>query len=123
MAKKKILIVDDEAELVELAKTHLESCGYDVVPANGGLEGLSKATQEHPDLIILDIAMPDLDGYSTLQRIKMEEGLKDIPVIMLTAKAQMKSLFEMEGVSDYIVKPFDFPDFLARVGKALKKGK
>ena len=123
MPKKKILIVDDEIELVDLVKIRLEARGYDVVTANSGLEGLSKAAREQPDLIILDIAMAEVDGYSTLQKIRCDETLKETPVIMLTAYAQMKSLFEMEGISDYIVKPFDAHDFVARVENVLKKGK
>ncbi len=123
MPKKKILIVDDEIELVDLVKIRLEARGYDVVTANSGLEGLSKAAREQPDLIILDIAMAEMDGYSTLQKIRCDETLKETPVIMLTAYAQMKSLFEMEGISDYIVKPFDAHDFVARVENVLKKGK
>ena len=123
MPKKKILIVDDEIELVDLVKIRLEARGYDVVTANSGLEGLSKAAREQPDLIILDIAMAEMDGYSTLQKIRCDETLKETPVIMLTAYAQMKSLFEMEGISDYIVKPFDAHDFVSRVENVLKKGK
>ena len=122
MSKKKILIVDDEIELVELLKIRLEASGYEVVTAHSGLEGLSRATSEVPDLIVLDIAMPEMDGYTTLQKLKEEEKTKAIPIIMLTAYAKMKSLFEMEGVSDYIVKPFDPPDLLSRIDKALKKG-
>ena len=123
MSKKKILIVDDEIELVELVKIRLETSGYEVITANSGLEGLAKAAGELPDLIVLDIGMAEMDGYSTLQKLKGEEKTKDIPVIMLTAYAKMKSLFEMEGISDYIVKPFDPQDFLLRVGRVLKKGK
>ena len=123
MAKKKILVVDDEVELVELVKLRLEANGYEVVMANSGLEGLSKASSESPNLIVLDIGMAEMDGYTVLQKLKEDEKTKDIPVIMLTAYAKMQSLFEMEGISDYIVKPFEPQDFLARVDKVLKKKK
>lgn len=123
MAKKKILVIDDEIELVELVKIRLEAGGYEVVTANSGLEGLSKASSELPDLIILDIAMADMDGYTALQKIRENDQIKHIPVVMLTAYAKMKSLFEMEGVSDYIVKPFDSQDFLMRITKVLEKAK
>ena len=123
MAKKKILVVDDEVELVDLIKIRLESDGHEVITANSGLEGLSKASNELPDLIILDIGMAEMDGYTTLQKLREDEALKNTPVIMLTAYAKMKGLFEMEGISDYIVKPFDPQDFLMRINKVLKKGK
>ncbi|MCK5179249.1 MAG: response regulator [Candidatus Omnitrophica bacterium] len=122
MSKKKILIVDDEIELVELVKIRLEANGYEVITANSGLEGLSKAASEVPDLIVLDIGMAEMDGYTALQKLREEETTKDIPVIMLTAYAKMQSLFEMEGISDYIVKPFDPQDFLEKVEKVFKKG-
>ena len=123
MAKKKILIVDDEIELIELVKFRLEAGGYDVVTANTGLEGLSKAASEKPDLMILDIAMPEMDGYTMVQKLKEDENLKAMKVIMLTTYTQMKGLFEVEGVSDYIIKPFEPKDFLVRVEKALKREK
>ncbi len=121
MSKKKILIVDDEVDLVELIKIRLEANNYEVITANSGLEGLSKATSEVPDLIVLDIGMAEMDGYTALQKLREEEITKEIPVIMLTAYAKMQPLFETEGISDYIVKPFDPQDFLARVEKVLKK--
>ncbi|MBN1870625.1 MAG: response regulator [Candidatus Omnitrophica bacterium] len=121
MPKKKILVVDDEIELVELVKIRLESDGYEVLTANSGLEGLSKAAGEQPDLIILDISMAEMDGYTVIQKLREEPKTKNIPVIILTAYAKMKSLFELEGISDYIVKPFEPKDFLERVGKVLKK--
>lgn len=120
MEKKKILIVDDEAELVELVKMRLEANGYAVVTANSGLEGLSRAGAERPDLIILDIGMAEMDGYTMLQKVREKEEIKNTPVIMLTAYSKMKDLFEMEGISDYIVKPFDPQDFLLRVSRVLK---
>ncbi|MCK4883032.1 MAG: response regulator, partial [Candidatus Omnitrophica bacterium] len=94
MSKKKILIVDDEADLVELIKIRLEANNYEVITANSGLEGLSKATSEVPDLIVLDIGMAEMDGYTALQKLREEEITKEIPVIMLTAYAKMQPLFE-----------------------------
>jgi DNA-binding response OmpR family regulator len=120
MDKKKILIVDDEAELVDLVKIRLEANGYAVITANSGLEGLSMAGQERPDLIILDIGMAQMDGYSMLQKVRAKEEIKDTPVIMLTAYSKMRDLFEVEGISDYIVKPFEPQDFLLRVSRVLK---
>jgi DNA-binding response OmpR family regulator len=119
---KKILIIDDEIELVNLVKIRLEANGYEVVAAHSGLEGVSQAINEIPDLIVLDIAMPEMDGYTTLQKLRAEEKAKDIPVIILTAYNKMQSLFEVEGVNDYIVKPFDPQDLLARINKVLEQG-
>lgn len=123
MAKKKILVVDDESELVELIQIRLEACGYEVITAGDGLEGLSKISTEHPDLIVLDISMKPMDGYTMLQEVRGDERTRNIPIIMLTAYNKMKNLFEMEGVDDYIIKPFDPQDFLLRVARVLKKGK
>jgi CheY-like chemotaxis protein len=123
MAKKKILVIDDEAELVESVKTQLESGGYNVTTANSGIEGLSKVASESPDLVILDIGMAEMDGYTMLQELRENKDIKDMPVIILTAYAKMKSLFEIEGISDYIVKPFDPHDLLMRVDKVIKTGR
>ena len=121
MEKKKILVIDDEADLVELIQIRLEAGGHEIITANDGLEGLLKIAKESPDLIILDISMTPMDGYTMLQKVREDEKSKNTPVIMLTAHEDMKNLFEMEGVVDYIVKPFDPKDFLSRVEKILKK--
>jgi len=123
MANKKILIVDDEVMLVELLKMRLEDNGYDVASANDGFEGLSVAEQTRPDLIILDINMQGMDGYTMLKEIRKNDQMKNIKVVMLTASGKNRDIFEREGISDYITKPFDTEDFLLRVDKVLKKGK
>lgn len=123
MAQKKILVVDDEEMLVEFVKIRLEANGYIVETAYGGLEALSKVEQIRPDLIILDIFMKPVDGHTVLKEIRKNEKIKDTPVIMLTASGKKRELFEAEGISDYITKPFDPKDFLSRVDKALKEGK
>ena len=123
MSQEKILVVDDEVILVDLIKIRLEAKGYAVMTANDGLEGLSKARQGRPDLIILDIGMAQMDGYTMLKEVRKSPKIKDTPVIMLTASGKMRDLFEVEGISDYIVKPFDTEDFLARVENVLRQGK
>jgi len=123
MANKKILIVDDEVMLVDLLTLRLEDNGYDVASANDGFEGLSMAVQLHPDLIILDIFMAGMDGYTMLKEIRKNDQMKDTKVIMLTASGKKRELFEKEGISDYITKPFDTEDFLSRVDKVLNRGK
>ena len=123
MAQKKILVVDDEVILVEFIKLRLEANGYDVSTAHDGYEGLLRAEEARPDLIILDIGMKGMDGFTMLKQIRMNEKIKDTLVIMLTASGKKKEMFEAEGISDYITKPFDTEDFLTRVKKALQEGK
>ena len=123
MARSKILVVDDESMLVDLLQMRLEANGYEVERAYDGNEGLSKAEKTRPDLIILDIGMAGMDGYTMLKELRRREGLKDTKVIMLTASGKMREVFEKEGISDYITKPFEAEVLLASVGKALKGGK
>lgn len=119
MDKKKILMVDDERDFVDMVKMRLEKNGYEVIPAYNGKEALEKGKIDKPDLILLDILMPELDGYSTLKELKQIETTKDIPVLVLTAKTGMKDLFEVEGIADYIIKPFEAEDLLLRIKRAL----
>lgn len=109
MAKKKILLVDDEADFLEVLKARLEENNYEVVTAYNGEEGLEKAEREAPDLIILDIMLPKISGFDVCRKLKIEENLKDTPIIMLTAKFQPSSIkFGMEmGADAYITKPFE----------------
>jgi len=123
MPQMKILVVDDEIILVELIKMRLEASGYLVETANNGVDGLSKARQLSPDLIVLDIGMAQMGGYTMLKKVRSDEKIKDTHVIMLTASGKMRDMFEAEGISDYITKPFDTEDFLKRVDKVLKKRK
>lgn len=117
MNKKKILVVDDEPHIVETLKDRLEFAGYTIVTACDGEEGLKKAKEEKPDLILLDILMPKIDGYNFLRILKLDEDIKDIPVIMLTAKADMKGLFAPEGIVGYVTKPFDQKELLDKIEK------
>ena len=123
MDGKKILIVDDEQEIVKLIKRRVEADGYQVFTANDGTEALEKAEKENPDLILLDIKMAKMDGYTAFRNLKKNEQTKSIPVIVVSAYDKMKDMFELEGVSDFIVKPFDGQDLLARIAKVLKREK
>ena len=105
---KKILFADDQKELVEAMKVRFEKDGYEVIEAYNGEECLEKAKKELPDLIIMDVAMPKMDGYEAVREIKGDEAIKHIPIFMLTGKDQMEDIFRMEGVQEYIVKPFDY---------------
>ena len=123
MAGKKILVVDDEAMLVDLLQIRLEANGYEVETAHDGLEGLTKTERTRPDLIILDIGMEGMDGYTMLKELRKKEGIKDTKVIMLSASGKMREYFEKEGIHDYVTKPFDADDLLTRIAKVLKEGK
>ncbi len=121
MAKKKILVVEDEPQMLDMIKIRLEAAGYKVFTALDGDEGLKRAKEEKPDLIILDIMMPKKDGYTFVKEAKTEESLKGIPIIVLTAKTGMKDLFGIEGIKDYILKPFESQDLLDKINSYLKE--
>ncbi len=118
---KKILIIDDDYTGTTLVSFLLRSNGYDVIAAFNGEEGLEKANQEKPDLIVLDIMMPKMDGYTFLRKLKQVNILNIPPVIMLTAKDKMEETFRMEGVADYFVKPLDTEKFLKKIKELLPK--
>lgn len=126
--KAKILLVDDDEDFVEATKLVLESKPYEVVVAYDGDEGLAKARQERPDLIILDIIMPVKDGFNAAEQLKKDPELRDIPVLMLTSFSQKvgeTSLSVSQGLTldteDYVDKPVSPEDLLKRVEKLLKK--
>lgn len=119
--KKRVLIVDDEQQLVLALKIRLQSRGYNVSTAYDGKQALEAMTKEMPDLIILDVLMPVMDGYSFLRELNAQYGRGKIPVVVLTARDRMKDLFELEGIEDYIIKPFDHEDLLLRIERALAR--
>lgn len=114
---KKILIVEDEVDLANALKMRFESAGYSVDTAIDGQEALQKVRDNPPHLIILDLMLPKIDGYKVSRILKFDEKYKDIPIIMLTAKAQEKDkeLGLQVGASAYIVKPFDSKDLVDKV--------
>jgi signal transduction histidine kinase len=121
MAKSKILIVDDAIDTVELLKKRFRSEGYDTEEAYNGEEGLQKVQEYSPDLIVLDIMMPKIDGYEVCQRLKADEQTKYIPVLMLTAKGEIEHKVKGLdiGADDYLAKPFDYKELSARVRSLL----
>lgn len=123
MTKKKILIVDDEAELVDLVKIRLEAAGYDVIKAYDGQEGLEKAKSEKPDLVLLDIMMPKMDGYKVCGLLKMDARFKKIPVILFSAKAQKEDaqLAKEVGADQYVTKPFEAAVLLSKIRELIKE--
>ena len=118
---KKILVADDEEQLALALKIRLQSQGYQVTTVSNGQQALQQAIQEQPDLVILDVLMPVMDGYSCLRELNTRFGRGKIPVIILTARERMKDLFELEGVEDYVVKPFDHEDLLIRIDRVFKR--
>jgi len=120
MDKKRVLLIDDERDLVDMVKIRLESNGYDVLPAYDGVEGLKIAKEKKPDIILLDIMMPKKDGYTVLKELRADEKLRKVPVIVITAKPQLKDLFEIEGVKYYILKPIDNKELLSRIAEVVK---
>jgi two-component system alkaline phosphatase synthesis response regulator PhoP len=124
MAKGKILVVDDEIYIVHILDFSLGMEGYEVVTALDGEQAVERALAEKPDLIVLDIMMPKLDGYETCRILKREEATRDIPVILLSAKGRnidQKIGFEV-GADDYITKPFSPRKLVERINTILGQG-
>lgn len=121
MAQKKILIVDDEPAQITTLKDRLEFTGYEVISATDGQEGLEKARKEKPDLILLDLMLPKVDGYKVCRLLKFDEKYKHIPIIMLTARAQEsdKNLGIEVGANFYINKPFELTNILDKIKELL----
>jgi len=117
----KILIVDDDLESVKLIGLMLERRGYDIIAAQAGTQGLAKAQTEDPDLIILDLMMPDMDGYEVCRRLRANEETADLPIIMFTAKTQLddKVAGFQAGADDYLTKPVHPDELAARVEAVL----
>ncbi|MCK4899598.1 MAG: response regulator [Anaerolineales bacterium] len=117
-SNKKIVYIEDEQEMIDLVSLILSRKGYKVVGANGGREGLEIVQQELPDLVLLDLMMPGMDGWDVYQQLKAEENTREIPVIVITAKAQ--SIDKVLGlhiakVDDYISKPFSPQDLVKSI--------
>lgn len=125
MAKEKILVVDDEEDLVELVKYNLEREGYGVICVGTGEDALTSAREDTPELIILDLMLPGVDGLDVCKDLKRNEKTRHIPVIMLTAKTEDSDIVSgLElGADDYITKPFSPRVLLARVKAALRRKK
>ena len=119
----KILVIDDDIAINELIKINLELQGYEVIQAYNGIEGFAKAKQEAPSLIVLDVMMPEVDGYTVAKRIRQSEDISEIPIIMLTALSQLNDKVKGfdTGVDDYLCKPFEIEELLVRVRALLKR--
>jgi two-component system response regulator VicR len=118
----KILCIEDESEMIDLMRFILERKGFDFVGAQGGHRGLDAARQEKPDLILLDLMMPDIEGWEVYRQLKADDQLRDVPVIVVTAKAQLVDRvvgLHLAKVDDYITKPFDPKELLDSIYSAL----
>jgi len=118
---KKILAVDDERHIVRLIQVNLERAGYQVATAFDGPEALKKVESDRPDLIVLDVMMPKMDGFEVLKRLRANLETREIPVVMLTAKAQDADVFRgwASGVSAYLTKPFNPLELITFVKRIL----
>ncbi len=119
MAKKRILIVEDMPESLMILRIRLEANGYEVISATDGEEALNKARELRPDLILLDVMLPKMDGYTVCRLLKFDEEYEDIPIIMLTARGQEKDMAigKNVGADMYFIKPYNHVKLLAAIEK------
>ena len=123
--KSKILVIEDDQDLAEMLNAYLRVQGYEVVVMNWGEDGISAAQTSRPDLLILDIRLPDIDGFEVARRLRADRKTSDIPIIFLTEKRERSDkLAGLElGADDYITKPFDVQEMRLRVRNVLKRSK
>ncbi len=121
MSKKRILLVDDEKDLTYAVSLQLEANNFEVLLASDGQEALEIARRKKPDLIILDLMLPKIDGFKVCRMLKFDEKYKNIPIILFTARAQEadKKLGKEVGADCYITKPFDSKELLAKINELL----
>lgn len=122
MSSRTVLVVEDEADLAALVEVNLDLAGYRVLVARDGVEALLALRDDLPDLVLLDVMMPRLDGWSVLQEVKEDERTRDLPVIMLTALAEERDLIRghLQGAVEYVTKPFEMGHLLAVIEHALQ---
>ena len=122
-AQKKILIVDDEKALVSLVALHMQTAGYEVLTANDGWSAIDVCKRDKPDLVILDLMLPKLNGWEVCRRLREDEATKDIMVVMLSARSDDNDKlrgFDV-GADDYMTKPFSPRELVARVKRILAR--
>jgi len=118
--KKRILLVEDEPDLIKLTVFRLKKAGYEVIIATDGRHGLEMADKEKPDLILLDLGVPVIDGYDVCRRLKSDDKLKDIPVLIMTATSErIKDKVKEIGADGYVLKPFEPEDLFLAIKKFL----
>lgn len=123
MAARKILLVDDDPDILKVLSMRLEKTGYEVDIASDGLVALEKIHKDRPDLIVLDLMLPEVEGYKVCRMLKFDETYKDIPVIILTGRTQEEDRNKgmQMGADAYMVKPFESKDLLIKIEKLLEE--
>lgn len=123
MGKNRILLIEDEKDMMEMLTFRLEAAGFEVIQAYDGQEGLDKAYAHNPDLILLDLMLPKIDGYKVCRALKSDEKHRKIPIAIITARADLKGkAFGLEcGAEAYIVKPFDPEQLMDKIKELLKE--
>jgi len=121
MERKKILLVDDSTTVLMMEKMILAKSQYDVVEARDGAEGVAKALSEKPDLILMDVVMPKMDGFAAVRRLREQDATRTIPVIMVTTRGELESVEAgyASGCTDYVTKPINGLDLLTKVRNCL----
>lgn len=123
MSKKTILVVDDEQDLLDLIEYNLKKEGYNVVKAENGLEGIKAAREHRPNLVLLDIMMPKMDGIEACEQLRADPDLKHIPIIFLTARSDERTEIEGldKGADDFITKPISTTKLLSRINAVMRR--
>ena len=121
MAQRKILLVDDSETILMMEQMILQKEFYEVVIARDGKEGIAKAVETKPDLILMDVVMPEMNGFEAVKRLRQREETKSVPIVMVTTEAEMESMEAgyVSGCNDYVVKPIDRLELLAKVKNLL----
>ncbi|MCB1197910.1 MAG: response regulator [Deltaproteobacteria bacterium] len=119
MKKKKILIVDDDPSIRLLLQARLMNNGYDVIMATNGEECIRHCTNQQPDLIILDVKMPKMDGWTCLHELRQTQQGKSVPILMATAQSNLQDSFEAEGIAGFVTKPYNPTLLIEQIAKIL----
>lgn len=120
---KKILVVDDDPNICELLEQRLRANNYEVIKASNGVEAFVKAREEKPQLIVLDVSMPVMNGYQFAKEVQWHDDIKKIPILILTAHAQTQDLFDIAGIVRFLTKPFNPNELLEMVNECMKNHK
>ncbi len=123
MSRKKILMVDDAATILMMEKMFLSKEPYDLITAKDGQEAVEKAESERPDLILMDVVMPKMDGFEAVQKIREHEATKLIPIIMVTTRGEEDNMEKgyQNGCNDYVTKPINGPELLTKIRNVLEE--